>query len=408
VTTVLLGLAVFSLVILSLVAALLLVQRRLLPRGTVHLTVNEDPDRSFDASPGLSLLETLSRQGLLVPSACGGQGTCGACAVRVVEGGGALLATELSHVSRRDAKAGVRLACQLKVRDDLRLELPTEVLGADRWTCRVRSTRHVATYIREIILDLPPEPPFSFRAGAYVEVECPAHDVAFADFDVPTEDRPEWERQGLFRLRSASDEEVVRAYSLAEPPADRGEVVLFVRIATPPPGAGDEVPPGRCSSWLFSRRPGDEVTVFGTFGEFHAKDTDAEMVFIGGGSGMAPLRSIILDQLGRVGTKRTMSFWYGARDLHEAFHVGEFERLAAEHDNFRWHLALSEPSPESGWSGSTGFIHQVVLDEYLATHPHPEDVEFYLCGPPLMLAACRKMLDELGIEEEQVALDDFG
>jgi Na+-transporting NADH:ubiquinone oxidoreductase subunit F len=386
VSTVLLGTAVFAAVIVTLVAALLLLQRVLLPGGSVRVRVRHEPQLDFDAPPGRTLLDTLTGQGLLVPSACGGQGTCGACKVRVLEGGGRPLATELSHVTRSEAVDGVRLACQMKVREDLVIDLPRDVIGAGRFPCVVESSRFVGTFIKELVLRLPEARPLHFRAGAYVQVECPPHDVDFSRFDVPERYRGSWERHGIFGLRSRTREPVVRAYSLANPPAESGVAVLVVRVATPPMGRERELPPGRCSSWLFSLESGDEVTLVGPFGDFHLKETEAEMIFIGGGSGLAPLRSMLLDLLETRGTARTISFWYGARSLKEAF----------------------QPLPEDRWAGSTGFIHQVVLDEYLGRHPCPEEAEYYLCGPPLMLDACLAMLDELGVEEDDVAYDAFG
>ncbi|RMH22597.1 MAG: NADH:ubiquinone reductase (Na(+)-transporting) subunit F [Acidobacteria bacterium] len=407
-TTIALGVFMFTFVILSLVTVLLVARRYLVPAGEVSITINDDPDKSLVVPAGGTLLNTLAANQIFIPSACGGKGSCGVCKVKVVDGGGAMLPTELSHISRGEAREGCRLSCQVKVKGDMKIELDPEIFSVRRWNCTVRSNRNVATFIKELILNLPEGEEVPFRAGGYIQIQCPPHVVYFKDFDIEEEFRDEWDKYNLWDLVSKVDEPVERAYSMANYPDEKGIIMLNVRIATPPPRSPKGTPPGKMSSYIFSLKPGDKVVISGPFGEFFAKDTDAEMLFIGGGAGMAPMRSHIFDQFYRLKTKRKVSFWYGARSLREAFYVEEFDKIAAEHDNFQWHLALSEPLPEDNWTGYTGFIHQVVLDNYLKDHPAPEDVEYYLCGPPMMLAACMKMLDDLGVEPENILFDDFG
>lgn len=404
--TVFLGVLGFTLIMLVLVSVLLLARTALVPSGPVDIVVN-DGDHDFRANAGDTLLTTLGNVGILLPSACGGRGTCGVCVVQVVAGGGALLPTETAHISRGEAQEGWRLACQVKVKENLAVMVPSEIFAVKRWRCTVRSSRNVATFIREVVLELPEGEVMAFQAGGYIQVECPPFECRFTDFAIDEKYRADWDKYDLWRLVSTNSSTVTRAYSLANYPEEKGIIMLNVRIATPPPGMGD-VPPGVVSSYLFNLKPGDDVTITGPFGEFLAKETDREMVFIGGGAGMAPMRSHILDQLERIASKRKISFWYGARSRREAFYVDEFDRLAARHDNFAWHLALSEPLEEDHWTGPTGFIHQVVYRDYLENHPAPEDVEYYLCGPPMMIKACRKMLDDLGVTSENVMFDDFG
>ena len=407
--TVLLGVAGFSLVILALVVVLLAAKRRLVASGEVCIRINDDPANDIRTRAGGTLLGTLAASQLFLPSACGGKGSCGVCTVRVVEGGGAVLPTERSHLTRGEERSGVRLSCQVKVKQDLRLEIPPELFQIRQWRCRVRSNHNVATFIKELVLELPVGEEVPFRAGGYIQIECPPYDVTYRDFEVEEEYRGDWDHFDMWRLRSTvvEGEDVVRAYSMANYPEEKGFILLNVRIASPPPRQPD-VPPGKMTSWLFSVRPGDEVTISGPYGEFFAKDTKNEMVFIGGGAGMAPMRSHIFDQFRRLKTDRKVSFWYGARSLREAFYQEDFDRIAAEHPNFEWKLALSEPLPEDRWTGYTGFIHQVLYDNYLKDHPNPEDAEYYVCGPPLMLKACLELLDSLGVEPENIAYDDFG
>lgn len=408
VTTVVVGVGMFTGVILSLVGLLLVARGRLVSSGAVRIVVNDDTAAPLEVKAGGTLLGTLAACGIFIPSACGGKGTCGVCKAKVFEGGGSLLPTEASHVSRGEAREGVRLTCQVKVKSDMRIEVPHEVFSVRQWTCTVRSNENVATFIKELILDLPAGEAVPFRAGGYVQIECPPHVVRYADFDIADRYRDDWDRFDMWRHVSTTEAPVSRAYSMANYPDERGIITLNVRIASPPPRAAGDVPPGIMSSYIFGLKPGDTMTIAGPFGEFFAKDTRAEMLFIGGGAGMAPMRSHIFDQFRRLKTSRTVTFWYGARSRREAFYVEDFDALQAEFSNFSWHLALSEPLPADRWTGPTGFIHQVVLEQYLKDHPAPEDIEYYLCGPPAMLAACMTMLEELGVERENILFDDFG
>ena len=405
--TVLFGMLGFTVTIVVLTVLLLVVKSRLTPSGRVRIRINQDDDKTLETQPGGTLLNTLSSNGIFIPSACGGKGTCGVCRCRVESGGGALLPTEVSHITAREARDGMRLACQVKVREDLEIELPPEVFDVRLWTCKVRSNHNVATFIKELILELPPGEEVPFSAGGYIQIECPPHEVAYKDFDIEEEYREDWDKFDLWRYVSKVTEPVTRAFSMANYPDEKGIIMLNVRVASPPPRLPD-VPPGQMSSWIFSLKPGDEVTISGPFGEFFARETDNEMCFVGGGAGMAPMRSHIFDQFRRLHGKRKVSFWYGARSLREAFYIEDFDAIQAENDCFEWHLALSEPLPADEWTGDTGFIHQVLYDNYLKDHPEPEEVEYYLCGPPMMIDACRKMLDELGVEPENVMFDDFG
>ncbi len=406
-TTIAMGVLMFTVVILSLVSILMFAKKRLVASGDVTIVINDDEDKAIQVASGANLLNTLSENKIFIPSACGGKGSCGVCKVNVTEGGGAMLPTEKGHISRGEEREGCRLSCQVKVKGDMRIEVPPEVFSVKKWKCKVRSNDNVATFIKELVLELPAGEDVPFRAGGYIQIECPPHHILYKDFDVAEEYREDWDKFNLWRFESKVDEVVNRAYSMANYPEERGMIMLNVRVASPPPRMPD-VPPGIMSSYIFSLKPGDEVTISGPFGEFFAKDTDNEMVFIGGGAGMAPMRSHIFDQFRRLHSQRKVSFWYGARSLREAFYQEDFDSIAAENDNFEWHLALSEPLEEDNWSGYVGFIHQVLYDNYLKDHPAPEDVEYYLCGPPLMLDACMKMLDSLGVEPENIAFDDFG
>jgi len=406
-TTVLFGVFFFTAVILALVAVLLVAKSQLIPGGEVEILINGDPEKTIKTTGGATLLSTLAAQKIFIPSACGGQGTCGVCKCKVLEGGGALLPTEKTHVGKREAREGVRLTCQVKVKENMKLEIEPEVFDVKRWKCQVRSNENVATFIKELILELPKGEEVPFRAGGYIQIECPPYQVAYTAFEVDDEYRGDWDKFDLWRYASKTDEEVVRAYSMANYPDEKGIIMLNVRIASPPPNLPD-VPPGEMTSYLFNLKAGDEVVISGPFGEFFARPTEAEMCFVGGGAGMAPMRSHIYDLFQRLGTDRKVSFWYGARSLREAFYVDEFDKIATENENFDWHLALSEPLPEDEWTGDTGFIHQVLYDNYLKDHPAPDEVEYYLCGPPMMIDACKKMLYELGVEEESILFDDFG
>src|SRR5690606_14415634 len=319
-----------------------------------------------------------------------------------------LLPTEQSHVSRGEARDHVRLSCQVKVKSDMRIEVPHEVFSVRKWECTVRSNHNVATFIKELVLELPPGESVPFRAGGYVQIECPPHTVRYSDFTIEPEYREDWDKFNMWRYVSVVDETVSRAYSMANYPEEHGIIMLNVRIASPPPRAAEGIPPGIMSSYIFGLKPGDKVTISGPFGEFFARETTNEMMFIGGGAGMAPMRSHIFDQFRRLKTDRKVTFWYGARSLREAFYIEDFDSIQRDFPNFKWHLALSEPLPEDHWTGHTGFIHQVVLEQYLKDHPAPEDIEYYLCGPPAMLAACMKMLTDLGVERENIMFDDFG
>ena len=395
----------FTVVVLLLVGVILMARNWLVTSGDVRMEINGE--KTLTLPSGGKLLQTLSDNGVFLASACGGGGTCAQCRCIVTEGGGAMLATEEGYFTQRERNEGYRLSCQVPVKQDMKIIVPEEVFGVKRWECEVESNPNVATFIKELTLKLPAGEHVDFRAGGYVQLECPAHRVRYGDFEIEKEYRDEWERHALFKLESVVSETVVRAYSMANYPEEKGVVKFNIRVATPPPGH-PEYPPGQMSSWAFGLKPGDKVTVAGPFGEFFAKDTDAEMVFIGGGAGMAPMRSHIFDQLKRLGCSRKMSFWYGARSLREMFYVEEFDGLSEANENFGWHVALSDPQPEDNWSGMTGFIHQVLLEEYLGKHPAPEDCEYYICGPPMMNAAVLDMLDKLGVEQENILLDDFG
>ncbi len=399
-----LGVMVFTGIVVVMVLAIICARWGLVETGVVEINVNDE--RRISAHTGQKLYRALSHANLFVPSACGGKGTCGQCWVKVLEGGGAVLPIEKTHLSKRELALHQRLSCQVTVKQDLRIVLPNEVFGVRKWPCTVRSNHNVSTYIRELVLDLDCEEDMDFRAGGYIQIECGPHEVRFADFDIDPPFDKDWRR--LRRYVSRVREPVTRAYSMANYPGEKRMIMLNVRIALPPAGAPADAPPGAMSSYLFSLRPGDKLNLFGPFGEFFAKRTDAEMVFIGGGAGMAPMRSHILDQLLRLESKRTISFWYGARSRSELFYQDLFDRLAAEHENFSWHVALSEPLPEDDWQGYRGFIHQVVYEHYLKRHPDPEDCEYYLCGPTVMIKAVLHMLEDLGVPEQSVLFDDFG
>ena len=356
---------------------------------------------------GGKLLGVLADNGLFVPSACGGGGTCAQCRVKIHDGGGSILPTEESHITKREAACGDRLSCQVAVKQDMNIEVPEEVFGVKKWTCKVKSNDNVATFIKELVLELPEGENVDFRAGGYIQIECPPHTVQYKDFAVQDEYHPDWDHFNIWQYESVVSETVVRAYSMANYPMEKGIIMLNVRIASPPPRT-EGLPPGQMSSYIFNLKEGDEVTISGPFGEFFAKETEAEMVFVGGGAGMAPMRSHIFDQLERIKTDRKVTFWYGARSKREMFYVEDFDRLAAEHDNFEWHVALSDPMEEDAWEGYTGFIHNVLHENYLKDHEAPEDCEFYMCGPPMMNQAVINMLHELGVEDENILLDDFG
>ena len=390
---------------LALVAIIMVARSRLVSTGNVNITINGEKTISVPA--GGKLLQTLAAEKLFVPSACGGGGTCAQCRVRVLEGGGSILPTEESHITKREAAHGDRLSCQVAVKQDMKIEVPEEVFGVKKWECTVRSNDNVATFIKELVLELPEGEDVNFRAGGYIQIAAPPHEVDYKDFDVAEEYREDWDKFNLWQYKSKVTEPIERAYSMANYPEEKGIIMLNVRIASPPPGS-EGIPPGQMSSYIFNLKPGDKVTISGPFGEFFARDTDKEMVFIGGGAGMAPMRSHIFDQLKRLKTKRKITFWYGARSRREMFYVEDFDQLAAENENFEWHVALSDPQPGDDWEGYTGFIHNVLYEEYLKNHPAPEDCEFYMCGPPIMNQSVINMLLELGVDREDIMLDDFG
>ncbi len=400
-----LGVSLFTAIVFALVWVILLAKSRLVASGNVKITVNGE--RIVEAPVGSKLLGALADARLLVPSACGGGGTCGQCRVKIFAGGGAILPTETSLINKREAAAGERLSCQVTVKQDMQIQVSEEVFGVKQWVCKVKSNRNVATFIKELVLSLPEGESIEFRAGGYVQIDCPPYRARFTEFQIEPEFQDEWNRYDLWRYESVVKQPVTRAYSMANYPEEKAIIMLNVRIATPPPGLPN-APPGAMSSYLFNLRPGDEVTVSGPFGEFYARDTDNEMVFVGGGAGMAPMRSHIFDQLERLHTPRKMSFWYGARSRREMFYVEDFDALQDRYANFQWFTALSDPQPDDQWTGYTGFIHQALHDHYLSEHPAPEDCEFYLCGPPIMNAAVIKMLLDLGVERDNILLDDFG
>jgi Na+-transporting NADH:ubiquinone oxidoreductase subunit F len=402
-----LGVVMFTVVVLALVAVILAARSKLVSSGDVTIHINDDPEKAITVPAGGKLLQTLANVGIFVPSACGGGGTCAQCKCQVLDGGGSMLPTEESHFTMREAKDGWRLSCQVAVKQDMNIELEEEIFGVKKWECTVESNPNVATFIKELTLRLPEGENVDFRAGGYVQLEAPAHEVHYKDFDIEEEYRGDWDKFNQWKYVSKVTEPVIRAYSMANYPEEVGIVKFNIRIASPPPGK-DDLPPGLMSSYVFSLKPGDKITVYGPFGEFFAKDTDNEMVFIGGGAGMAPMRSHIFDQLKRLKSTRKISFWYGARSLRECFYNDEYDQLQAENDNFKWHLALSDPQPEDNWDGMSGFIHNVLYENYLKDHEAPEDCEFYMCGPPMMNAAVVQMLVDLGVERENILLDDFG
>ncbi|WP_371378184.1 NADH:ubiquinone reductase (Na(+)-transporting) subunit F [Thalassotalea aquiviva] len=402
-----LGVTMFTLIVLVLVLVILFAKSKLVSDGDITIAINNDPDKTVVTQAGGKLLGALADQGIFIPSACGGGGTCGQCRVHVHSGGGDILPTEMGHITKREAKEGCRLSCQVAVKQDMEIEVEDEIFGVQQWECEVISNDNKATFIKELKLKIPNGESVPFRAGGYIQIEAPAHHVKYSDFDIAPEYRADWERFGFFDVESKVDTDTLRAYSMANYPEEEGIIMLNVRIATPPPGKL-HLPAGKMSSYIFSLKPGDKVTISGPFGEFFAKDTDNEMVFIGGGAGMAPMRSHIFDQLKRLKTKRKMSFWYGARSLREMFYEDDYNMLAAENDNFEWHVALSDPQPEDNWDGLTGFIHNVLYEQYLKDHEAPEDCEYYMCGPPMMNAAVIGMLKDLGVEDENILLDDFG
>lgn len=396
--------AVFTGVIVLLVVLLSAISSKLSPGGSVTIDVN-DGKKSVTTEPGQSLLSALVGAHVFVPSACGGGGTCGMCKCKVSKGGGDILATELGFIKKPDRREGTRLACQVKLREDMDIEVPEEVLDVKKWECTVRSNDNVATFIKEFVVDLPPGENLDFQAGGYIQIDIPQYKLGFNEFDIEDQYRGDWDHFKFFDLKAENDEECFRAYSMANHPAEGNCVMLNVRIATAPRGM--DVPPGIASSYIFNLKQGDKVMVSGPYGEFFMKDTDREIVFVGGGAGMAPMRSHIFDLFHTRKTTRKVTFWYGARSKREIFYEEDFRAIEREFPNFTFHIALSEPQPEDNWTGYVGFIHQVLLDNYLDHHADPTEVEYYLCGPPMMLSAVGKMLYDLGVEEEMIAFDEF-
>ena len=404
---IILGVGMFTAIVVALVLVILFAKSKLVAEGDIKISINGDPEKSVVTAAGGKLLGALADQGIFIPSACGGGGTCGQCRVEVHSGGGDILPTEEGHINKREAKAGCRLACQVAVKQDMEIEVEDEIFGVQQWECEVISNDNKATFIKELKLQIPNGESVPFKAGGYIQIEAPVHHVKYADFDIDEQYRGDWNHFGFFDVESKVDTDTLRAYSMANYPEEAGIIMLNVRIATPPPGRL-HLPAGKMSSYIFSLKAGDKVTISGPFGEFFAKETDNEMVFIGGGAGMAPMRSHIFDQLKRLQSKRKMSFWYGARSKREMFYEDDYNGLAAENDNFDWHVALSDPQPEDNWDGMTGFIHNVLFENYLKDHEAPEDCEYYMCGPPMMNAAVIGMLKDLGVEDENIMLDDFG
>ena len=402
----LLGVLMFTTIVLCLVGVILIAKWKLVASGNIAINVNEQ--KTFNVPAGGKLLGALADQGVFVSSACGGGGTCAQCIVKVKEGGGDILPTERSHINRREAREGYRLSCQVAVKQDLKIEVPPEAFETKKWKCKVQSNHNVATFIKEFKLDLPPGEEVDFKPGGYIQIEVPPHEIKYKDFDIEKEYHEDWDKFNVWRYVSKVEEPVIRAYSMANYPGEKGIIMLNVRVASPPPRAPESTPPGKVSSYIFSRKPGDEVTISGPYGEFFIKDTDAEMVYIGGGAGMAPLRSHIFELFKERKTNRKVSFWYGGRSARELFYQDEFEQIASEFPNFTFNVALSDALPEDNWTGYQGFIHQVLHDNYLKDHPAPEDIEYYICGPPMMNSAVFKMLDDLGVEPENIAYDDFG
>jgi len=407
-TTIGLGVAMFCFVVLAMVGILLWAKSKLVQSGDVRLVINNDEENALSTPAGGTLLSTLANQKLFVPSACGGGGTCAQCRVQVHEGGGELLPTEEGHINRGQAKEHWRLACQVKVKQDMKIQLTDQVFSVKKREREVLSNDGVATFIKEFRVQLPEGESIDYRSGGYIQIEIPPHDIDFKSIDVEEEYRGDWDQYDIWRYRSKTDETVERAYSMASYPAEGNVLMLNVRIATPPPRGPEGIPPGKGSSFIFNQKPGDKVIISGPYGEFFLKDNKKEKVFIGGGAGMAPMRSHLMHMFRTDQTDLKVSFWYGARSLREAFYMDDFNAIQEDFPNFKWHLALSEPLPEDEWTGLTGFIHQVLLDEYLSKHPEPEECEYYMCGPPMMNSAVLQMLDDLGVERENIFLDDFG
>ena len=407
--TVIYSIIVFLLIILLLVSILLYARDKLAPKGKVNLQIN---DRNLEVSPGSNLLSTLSSNGIFLPSACGGGGTCGMCKCQITEGGGSILPTETGFFTRKEQHNDWRLGCQVKIRENIVVKVPEAVMGIKKWECEVVSNRNVATFIKEFVVRLPEGESMDFLPGGYIQIDVPKYETSFKDFIIEEQFKGDWEHYKMWDLKIKNNEETYRAYSMANYPAEKNLIKLNIRIATPPWDNVKKqymnVPPGLCSTYIFSRKPGDKVVISGPYGEFHIKDTKSEMIYIGGGAGMAPLRSHIFHLFKTLRTDRKVSYWYGARSLREVFYEDEFRAIEKEFPNFKFNLALSEPLPEDNWKGYTGFIHKVLLENYLCQHEEPEDIEYYFCGPPQMNSAVVKTLDVMGVPKENIAFDDFG
>ncbi|MBF89439.1 MAG: NADH:ubiquinone reductase (Na(+)-transporting) subunit F [Candidatus Marinimicrobia bacterium] len=403
------GIIVFTGVIIALVVILNFAGNKLLPSGDVSILINDDESSALITRPGETLLSALSSQSIFLPSACGGGGTCAMCKCQILEGGGEILPTEMGHLSRNEAKDKWRLACQVKIKEDMKIHVPEEIFKIKKWECTVVSNKNVATFIKELVLDLPKGENLDFKAGGYIQIDIPEYsNLEYRDFDVEDQYHPDWDKYNIWNLIANNEESIFRAYSMANHPAEGNRIMLNVRIATPPPKLWDEAPPGIASSYIFNLKPGDNVTISGPYGEFFIKDTDREMIYIGGGAGMAPMRSHLFHLFHSLKTGRKVSFWYGARSVREMFYDDDFKKIAEKFPNFTYKVALSEPLPEDKWKGPVGFIHQVVHDHYLKDHDDPSEVEYYMCGPPMMITACENMIFEMGVEEEMIAYDVFG
>lgn len=406
---ILLSMSVFTGVILVLVLILNFAESKLLPQGDVTISINGDSTRGITTRPGGTLLSVLANETIYLPSACGGGGTCAMCKCQVLDGGGEILPTETGHVSRSEAKDNWRLACQVKVKENMKIHVPDEIFSIQKWECKVKSNKNVATFIKELILDLPDDEILDFQAGGYIQIDIPEYkNLSFNDFFVEDEYHPDWDKYNVWGLVANNDEPIFRAFSMANHPAEGNRVMLNVRIATPPPPLWNDVPPGLASSYIFNLKPGDKVTISGPYGEFFIKESEREMVYIGGGAGMAPMRSHLFHLFETLKTGRKVSFWYGARSVREMFYDDHFKQIEKQFPNFSYHVALSDAMEEDNWTGPTGFIHQVLHDEYLSLHEDPTELEYYMCGPPPMISAVEGMLDNLGVEPEMIAYDSFG
>lgn len=409
-TVIILSVVIFLFIMLMLVGVLLYARHKLVPTGPVKVTINKEKEITVNA--GSTLLTTLSEQGIYLPSACGGGGTCAMCKCQIMDGAGDILPTEVGYFTRKEIQEKWRLSCQVKVKQDLDIAVPPEIFGIKKWECEVVSNHNVATFIKEFVVKLPEVESLDFKSGGYIQIDVPPCEVDFKDIEVEEEYREDWDKLKMWNLKMKNPDPIFRAYSMANHPAEGNIIKLNIRIATPPWDSKRNqfmnVNPGICSSYIFACKPGDKVMISGPYGEFFIKDTQKEMVYIGGGAGMAPLRSHIFHLFHTLKTGRKVSYWYGARSKREIFYEEEFREIEKKFPNFEFNIALSEPLPNDNWGGYKGFIHQVVLDNYLEKHPEPEEVEYYLCGPPIMNESVLRMLDNLGVPEENIDLDDFG